>query len=116
MNRWTEIDRREVDGYTIKICKTYEDMSVRDDILEGTEEYFNELEAKIDNGEMEWFQLRVQATIRDYVLGETYCGGFLYDDAMEILTDGIIEDMAYDAIKEANAEKVYLKEALELLV
>ena len=116
MNIWTEIDRREVDGYTIKICKTYEDMSVRDMYDEETEEYLDELEAKIDNYEVEWFQLRVQATIRDYVLGETYCGGFLYDDAVEVLTDGVIEDMTDDAIKNANAEKVYLKEALDLLV
>ena len=116
MNIWTEIDRREVDGYTIKICKTWEDMSVRDDFLEETEEYLDELETKIDNGEVEWFQLRVQATIRDYVLGETYCGGFLYDDAVEVLTDGVIDDMTDDAIKNANAEKVYLKEALDLLV
>jgi hypothetical protein len=116
MNDWTEIDRREIDGYTIKICKTWEDMSVRDMYDEETEEYLADLETKIDNGEMEWFMLRVQATIRDYVLGETYCGGFLYDDAMEILTDGVIEDMAYDAIQNANAEKVYLKEALDLLV
>lgn len=116
MNIWTEIDRREVDGYTIKICKSYENMSVRDDFLEETEEYLDELETKIDKGEVEWFQLRVQATIRDYVLGETYCGGFLYDDAVEVLTDGVIEDMTYDAIQNANAEKVYLKEALELLV
>lgn len=115
MNIWTEIDRREVDGYTIKICKTWEDMSVRDDFSEETEEYLDELETKIDNGEMEWFQLRVQATIRDYVLGETYCGGFLYDDLIQ-LTDGVIEDMVYDAIQNANAEAIYLKEALDLLV
>jgi len=113
MNIWTEIDRREIDGYTIKVCKTWEEISIRQDGCYGeSEEYINQIEARIDSGELEWFMLRVQATKRDYVLGESYNGGFLYEDAMEILTDGIIEEMAEAAIMDAVVESKILKELL----
>lgn len=115
MNIWTEIDRREIDGYTIKVCKTWEDITFRHAngyFGDESEEYINQIEARIDSGELEWFMLRVQATKRDYVLGESYNGGFLYEDAMEILTDGIIEEMAEAAIMDAVVEAKILKELL----
>lgn len=107
MNIWTEIERKVVDGYTIKVCKAREDM----DAFYGFTDIEN-IETKLDNGEMEFFMLRVQATIRDYVFGETYCGGFLYEDATDILTDGTIDGLIYDAIMDANVEKDILKDLL----
>lgn len=112
MDIWIEIGRREIDGYTVKISKTWEDMSVRDMYDEESEFFLKEIEDKIADCELDWFQLRVQATKRDYVLGETYCGGFLYVDAKDVLDSDSVIDMTYDAIANAVVESKILKELL----
>jgi len=114
MNEWTLLDRRILAlGYTIKIHKMQEDPSnIRDMYYEETEEFLKDIEDKIADGDLEFFQLRVQATKRDYVLGETYMGGFLYVDAEDVLSDNIIDDMIATVIADAIVESKILKELL----
>jgi hypothetical protein len=109
MNIWEELTRKEVNGYTIIISKTWEELRLEDCF---EEQDIKEFANKIDNGELDWFTLRVRATKRDYVLGEAYLGGLLYADAMDVLNDPVIEDMIIDAISDAEIEAGYLKELL----
>jgi hypothetical protein len=45
-------------------------------------------------------------------LGEHIVGGFLYEDAREVLTDGMAEDLIYSAMQEARTEVQRLRSKL----
>ena len=48
--------------------------------------------------------LRVRVLAGGLELGTDYVGGFLYKDAREVLTDGVVEDMIYTAMQEAKKQ------------
>ena len=48
--------------------------------------------------------LRVRVLAGGVELGTDYVGGFLYKDAREVLTDGVVEDMIHTAMEEAKVQ------------
>jgi len=50
-----------------------------------------------------------------YVLGEAHLGGMLYEDSKDVLTDGMIDDIIWEALNEAKSEARKLGRKLFLL-
>jgi hypothetical protein len=71
---------------------------------------------KIDRGELDWFMLRVRVMHEDVELAVNYVGGFLYEDAREVLTDGVAEDMIQESLDEAKKRVPILIQGLSKLV
>jgi hypothetical protein len=103
-----EYDR---DGFHIIVDKTYEDLDPKDmfddsiDPDTGLPYYdIEEIYQDINNGRLDWFMLRVRVFVAGVELGSDYVGGFLYKDAREVLTDGVVEDMIWSAMQEAKRQ------------
>jgi len=111
------------DGFEIIVDKTWEDIPLADlfdtsiDPDTGLPYYDVEQMARdIDRGNLDYFMLRVRALVDGHELGSAYVGGFLYEDASEVLRDGIAEDMIYEAIAEAKKEALRLVGSLSKVV
>jgi hypothetical protein len=50
----------------------------------------------------------------DVELGSDIVGGFLYEDARDVLTDGVAEDMIWTAMSEAEKRVVKLADTFSL--
>lgn len=98
----------ERDGYDIIVDKTWEDLNPRD-CFESDD--IDAIIADIDNGTLEWFMLRIRVMAEGVELGSSYLGGMLYEEPKECLTDGSMEDMLHEAMKEAksNVYRLYKK-------
>jgi len=102
MRHYTELARFEREGFDIIVDKTWEDDPVSI-CFDDTCHDIKEIERKIDSGVYDWFMLRVRVLVDGLELGSHYLGGCLYEDAGEVLTDGIAEDCIAEAIKEARS-------------
>jgi hypothetical protein len=109
--------------YNVIVDKTWEDIPLGDlfdtSIDEETGKPYYDIEEmarKIDRGDLDYFMLRVRVFYEGVELGTDYCGGFLYEDARDVLKDGIVEDMIYTAIEEAKKEALDLKRKFQELV
>ena len=100
MRYYDELARYEREGFDIIVDKTWEDIDPRGQ-FDWTEEELDQLVKDIDNGKTEWFMLRVRVFVDGNELGSAYLGGCLYEDPMEVLTDGTAEDMIAEAMAEA---------------
>ena len=104
MNRyWDKLKEFEADGFEIIVDKSWEDCRIRD-LFDDTCCDIEDLEAKVNRGDLDWFMLRARVLLDGHELGEHICGGFLYEDATEVLRDGMAEDMIYGAMEEAKVE------------
>ena len=103
----------ERDGFEIIVDKSYEDLNPRD-LFEADD--IEEIIKDIDRGHLDWFMLRVRALVDGHELGSAYLGGMLYEDPTEVLQDGVVEDMIYDAIQEARKEALRLVGSLSKVV
>ena len=121
-NHWTKLLEESRGPLTVIVEKHYEechpsdcfDTSINPDT--GRPYYdVNEMCYKIDRGDLEWFILRARVLFEGVELGSEIVGGFLYEDAREVLTDGTAEDLIYSAMKEAKAGASILKEKFEEL-
>jgi hypothetical protein len=108
---YDELARYERDGFDVIVDKTWEDIPLADlfdtSIDPDTgKPYFDveDMSRKIDRCELDYFMLRVRVLLDGHELGSHYVGGFLYEDASEVLRDGVAEDMIYEAMLEARAE------------
>ena len=102
---YDELAQYERNGFTIIVDKTYEDLNPRDSFDDSCHNV-DEICKDIDNGNLEWFMLRVRVLVEGLELGSAYLGGCLYEDPKEILTDGTAEDFIAEAMTEAKS-KVY---------
>lgn len=92
----------------IILDKTYEETPIRDFYEDFGESWYQEREREIESFEVEWFVLRARAFFEGTELAVQSFGGCLYNDALEVLTDGTAEDLI--------AEVIYLaKDQLERL-
>jgi hypothetical protein len=115
MRHYDELARFERDGFEIVVDKTWEDLSPRacfDDSVTDIDEICR----KIDSYDLDWFMLRVRALVDGHELGSSYVGGFLYEDARDVLKDGVAEDMIYEAVAEARKEAQRLVGSLSKVV
>jgi len=108
---YDELARYERDGFDVIVDKTWEDIPLADlfdtSIDPDTgKPYFDveDMSRKIDRCELDYFMLRVRVLLDGHELGSHYVGGFLYEDAREVLRDGVAEDMIYEAMMEAREE------------
>ena len=105
---WTKLGELKVQGFDVVIEKTWEDISPRD-CFDDTVTDIEEICRKIDRYDLDWFMLRAVASYKGIKLGDAYVGGFLYENAEDVMTDGVAEDIAGEAVAEA-------KTAMETLV
>jgi hypothetical protein len=115
---WDVLEERDVGQLHIVVDKTWEDLHPSDcfdtSIDPDTGKPYFDIEEicdKIDSYELDWFMLRARVFYEDIELGSHICGGFLYEDAREVLRDGMAEDMIYGAMSEARKRAAQLKTA-----
>ena len=115
-----EYDR---DGFNVIVDKTWEDLPLEDlfdtslDPDTGKPYYdVKQMARDIDSGKLDYFMLRVRAMHEDVELAVNYVGGFLYEDASEVLRDGTAEDMIWETVEEARKRVPILIEGLSKLV
>ncbi len=123
MRYYDELATMQRDGFEIIVDKTWEDIPLADlfdtsiDPDTGKPYYDIEQMARdIDRGDLDYFMLRVRALVDGHELGSSYVGGFLYEDASEVLRDGTAEDMIWEAIAEAKKEALRLVGSLSKVV
>ena len=98
--------------FQIIVDKTWEDLSPRDMFEEDDVE---EICRKIDNYTYDWFMLRTRVLYEGVELSCEYLGGCLYEDAKEVLTDGIAEDQIYQALQHARTAAADMKKKFAAL-
>lgn len=103
MRHYDELARFEREGFDIIVDKTWEDLPIGD-LFDDTCHDIRELERKVDCGIYEWFMLRVRVLVDGHELGSHYLGGCMYEDAREVLTDGVAEDCIWEAMMEAKSK------------
>jgi hypothetical protein len=123
MRYYDELATMQRDGFEIIVDKTWEDIPLADlfdtsiDPDTGKPYYDIEQMARdIDRGDLDYFMLRVRALVDGHELGSSYVGGFLYEDASEVLRDGTAEDMIWEAVAEAKKEALRLVGSLSKVV
>ena len=115
---WDILEERDVGQLRIVIDKSWEDLHPADcfdtsiDPDTGKPYYdIEEICSRIDSYDLDWFILRARVFYEDIELGDSIVGGFLYEDAREVLTDGTADDLVYEAMSEARKRASELKTA-----
>lgn len=103
MRYWDELLREEREGFTVVVDKSWEDCSIRD-LFDDTCCDIEDLERRVNRGDLDWFMLRARVLLDGHELGASIVGGFLYEDARETLRDGTAEDLIWQAMEEAKVE------------
>lgn len=103
---WEKMREYEKDGFRLVVSKHFEDTDPRGhfdcfDNEEQKEDFFR----KIETGFYDWFGFRVQVFKHGVLLGYSSLWGCCYEKPEEIFIDGTCEDVAAEAIKEAQ-EKI----------
>ena len=109
MNRYfDELARFERDDFIVVVDKTWEDVQVRDCFDDSCYD-IDEMCAKIDRYDLDWFMLRTRVFFEGVELACEYLGGCLYEDAKEVMNDGMAEDQIYQALLHAKVEAANMK-------
>jgi hypothetical protein len=123
MRDYTTLAELDRDGFNVIVDKTWEDLHPQDSFDTSTDPdtgkpYYDieDMCRKIDRGDLDWFMLRVRVMHEDVELAVNYVGGFLYEDATEVLRDGTAEDMIWEAVEEAKKRVPILIQGLSKLV
>jgi hypothetical protein len=123
MRDYTMLAELDRDGFNVIVDKTWEDLHPQDSFDTSTDPdtglpYYDieDICRKIDRGDLDWFMLRVRVMHEDVELAVNYVGGFLYEDASEVLRDGTAEDMIWETLEEAKKRVPTLIEGLSKLV
>lgn len=123
MRDYTVLAELDREGFNVIVDKTWEDLHPQDSfdtsIDPDTNQPYYDIEEmcrKIDRGDLDWFMLRVRVMHEDVELAVNYVGGFLYEDATEVLRDGTAEDMIWETVEEAKKRVPILIQGLSKLV
>ena len=100
--------------FHVIVDKTWEDLHPNDCFDDSVTD-IQEICEKIDRGSLDWFMLRCRVFYEGVELAEDYIGGFLYEDAREVLTDGVAEDIIEETIRQAREAAVEMKAKFEAL-
>ena len=103
MRYWDTLAVFEREGYDIVVDKSYEDVDPRD-LFDDSVTDIQEICHNIEVGLMDWFVLRVRVLVEGHEIGSASCGGCLYENANQVLTDGMAEDLIGAAISEAKTQ------------
>ena len=112
MRHYDTIAEQQRGPFKIIVDKTWEDLSPRDMFEEDDVE---EICRKIDNCTYDWFMLRTRVFFEGVELACEYLGGCLYEDAAEVMNDGMAEDQIYQALQHAKAEAANMKKKFAAL-
>ena len=119
MRHYTTLAEYDRAGFNVIVDKTWEDLPLEDlfdttiDPDTGLPYYdVHKMYADIELGNLDYFMLRVRAMYEDVELAVNYVGGFVYEDAMEVLKDGIAEDMISETIADARKRVTQIIEGL----
>jgi hypothetical protein len=123
MRHYTTLATYEREGFVVVVDKTWEDMPL-DDLFDTSTDpdtgkpYYDihEMYTQIEMGSLDYFMLRVRALVDGHELGSSYVGGFLYEDASEVLRDGTADSMIEEAVEEARKEARRLVGSLQRVV
>ncbi len=111
---WEHLGEFERNGFTVVVDKTWEDIHPGD-LFDDSVHDLKEICDKIDRGVYDWFMLRVRCLIDGHELGFNCLGGCLYENPKDVLTDGTVEDILWEAMNEAKAEARRLSTKLFML-
>lgn len=100
MRYWDRMRVYEEGPFTIIVDKSWEDLSIRDHFDESCYD-IEELEHKVNDGTYDWFMLRARVLLKGAEIGEHTVGGFLYENADEVFSDGMADDVVWAAKCEA---------------
>jgi hypothetical protein len=119
MRHYTTLAEYDRAGFNIIVDKTWEDLPLEDlfdttiDPDTGLPYYdVHKMYADIELGNLDYFMLRVRAMYEDVELAVNYVGGFVYEDASEVLRDGTAEDMISETIEDAKKRVTQILEGL----
>ena len=123
MRDYTTLATLQREGFDIVVDKTWEDIPL-DHLFDTSTDpdtgkpYFDihEMYTQIEMGSLDYFMLRVRALVDGHELGSSYVGGFLYEDASEVLRDGTADSMIDEAVDEARKEALRLVGSLQRVV
>jgi hypothetical protein len=122
MNHYTTLLDEQRGPFQVIVDKTWEDLHPQDSfdtsINPDTNQPYYDIEEmcrEIDRGNLDWFMLRVRILFEGHELASDYVGGFLYEDAREVLRDGTAEDMIYTATQTAHTAAAELFHKLQRL-
>ena len=123
MRDYTVLAELDREGFNVIVDKTWEDLHPQDSFDTSINPdtglpYYDiqDMCRKIDRGDLDWFMLRVRVMHEDVELAVNYVGGFLYEDATEVLRDGTAEDMIWETVEEAKKRVPILIQGLSKLV
>lgn len=114
MRHYDTIAEQQRGPFKIIVDKTWEDLHPRD-LFDDSCHDIEELCRKIDDGTYDWFMLRTRVYFEGVELAEEYLGGCLYDDANEVMNDGVAEDQIYQALQHARATAADMKKKFAAL-
>ena len=101
MRYWNEIDSREIDGFTVVLETSWEDIDPRD-LFDDSIDDVNDIVEKINTGFYEWFILRARVVFDEITIGESSIGGLLEENYSDILKDtGTIDDLIDESMYQA---------------
>lgn len=101
-------------AFQVIVDKTWEDLHPNDCFDESVTD-IKDICDRIDRGSLDWFMLRVRVLFDGHELASDYVGGFLYEDAREVLSDGTAEDMIENTIEQAKESAAQLFQKLQQL-
>jgi len=119
MRHYTTLAEYDRAGFNVIVDKTWEDLPL-EDLFDTTTDpdtglpYYDvhKMYADIELGNLDYFMLRVRVMYEDVELAVNYVGGFVYEDAMEVLKDGTAEDMIGESIIDAKKRVTQILEGL----
>ena len=92
----------------IIVDKTWEDLPIRDCFDDSCYD-IREMEQQVDQGYLDWFMLRVRVQLEGVELAAEYLGGLMYEDARDVLKDGVAADMIAEALHHAKQRAAELR-------
>lgn len=114
MRHYDTIAEEQRGPFKIIVDKTWEDLHPRD-CFDDTCHDIAELCRKIDNCTYDWFMLRTRVFYEGVELSCEYLGGCLYEDAKEVMNDGVAEDQIYQALLNAKVAAANMKKKFAAL-
>ena len=112
MSQYETLARFERDGLWIVVDKTWEETPL-EDCFDDTCYQLERIRWQIENGDLDWFMLRVRAFVEDVELASSYLGGCLYESPTQVLEDGTVDDLLTEVIPEAQRRARTLYERLD---
>lgn len=111
MSRYHTVDQVfERDGYTVEVMFAPCDIhpsDLYDDSCYNVEEILED----INRGAYDWLDCRVVVSLEGVEAGEAALGGLLYRDYREAYTDGVVDDLIDEAIREADPKIYHIAKA-----